>query len=107
MCQSKQSEVPAVKSPKSPWRRLFRQPVRPKLSRKVVTGARVNLNLYWSKFEEVTSFNRPSNVLLYASPSEQVVTSSDVTIAHDDNAINDNLANERTESGNKTNIANF
>lgn len=81
------------------------QPVRPKLSRKVVSGARVNLNLYWSKFEEVTSLNRPSNALLFASPPEQVVTSSDITIALDDNAINDNLANERTEIGNKTSIA--
>ncbi|KAK5641679.1 hypothetical protein RI129_010226 [Pyrocoelia pectoralis] len=44
-----------LKSPRSPWRQILRQPIKPRLSRKIIKSARVNLNCYWSKFEELSN----------------------------------------------------
>lgn len=60
------------------------QPLKPKLSRTIVSSARINLNKYWSKFEEVTS-NALPNLL---KPEEE-------------NVINDNLTNELREKQNR------
>ncbi|KAB0790369.1 hypothetical protein PPYR_15261 [Photinus pyralis] len=60
------------KSPRSPWRQL-RQPIKPRLSRKVIKSARVNLNRYWSKFEELSKGSETSTA---------------------DNEVNENICNE-------------
>ncbi|EFA08876.2 hypothetical protein TcasGA2_TC006577 [Tribolium castaneum] len=73
MCLS--HEMIKLRSPRS--RRLQREPLKPRLSRKIVAGARVNLNLYWAKFEEIARKN-----------------------CRLDNEINENLANELKELGN-------
>ncbi|KAL1494134.1 hypothetical protein ABEB36_009780 [Hypothenemus hampei] len=47
---------------RSPYRRnrLFLQMLRPRLSRRVIATARVNLNSYWSRFEELSNENSES-----------------------------------------------
>ncbi|XP_055691603.1 uncharacterized protein LOC129794770 [Lutzomyia longipalpis] len=37
----------------SAWRDMFKKPLRPKLPRHIVKSAKVNLNRYWHKFEEM------------------------------------------------------
>lgn len=58
---------------------LLLQPLKPKLSRKVVKGSKINLNQYWNKFQETVTF--------------PVLLQPEV-----DNEINDNLSNEWKES---------
>ncbi|KAF5291559.1 hypothetical protein FQR65_LT01872 [Abscondita terminalis] len=72
MCLKKE-----IKSPRSPWRQMLRQTIKPRLSRKVIKSARVNLNTYWNKFEELASSKAPL-----------------IEFAIIDNEINDNIHNE-------------
>ncbi|KAJ3646038.1 hypothetical protein Zmor_023649 [Zophobas morio] len=82
LCKDLPEMVCKPRSPRSPWRRHQREIVKPRLSRKIVSSARVNLNCHWAKFEEIADMvkitNRPSL----------------------DNEINENLANEIRELGN-------
>ncbi|CAH1383111.1 unnamed protein product [Tenebrio molitor] len=79
MCVCKELSGCKAKSPRSPFRR--HTPVKPRLSRKIVSSARVNLNCYWAKFEELTT--------------KPLIPCSAL-----DNEINENLANEMRELGN-------
>jgi hypothetical protein len=104
MCVCKELSGCKAKSPRSPFRRhtvslvlvqnsgdfdarsganldLSLQPVKPRLSRKIVSSARVNLNCYWAKFEELTT--------------KPLIPCSAL-----DNEINENLANEIRDLGN-------
>lgn len=75
------------------------QPVKPKLSRKITSSARLNLNRYWSKFEELLSpdkhpFGYAAAGLTNGAVNNQLIT-TDLT-----NEINENLANELRENNN-------
>lgn len=64
---------------------IMLQSLKPKLTRKVVNSARVNLNKYWNKFEELATAGRPLMSL---------------EINHNrrcDNEMNDNTINERLD----------
>lgn len=56
MCISK--EIPK-RTPRSPYRRHLSELSKPRLSRHVVKGPRVNLNNHWSKFEELHDMELP------------------------------------------------
>lgn len=43
----------------SDWTQLFRKPLKPKLTRKIVSSAKLNLNRYWHKFEELLTTDNP------------------------------------------------
>ncbi|KAJ8916800.1 hypothetical protein NQ315_005805 [Exocentrus adspersus] len=95
MCfRNKLTEALKAKSPRSPFRRHYREPIRPRLPRRIVPSARVNLNAYWSQFEELSK----SSVLTYDLSNTGDRFSSSM---YQDNEINDNLLNELMELGNK------
>ncbi|KAF2897490.1 hypothetical protein ILUMI_08689 [Ignelater luminosus] len=93
MCLKKENMQVAIKtkSPRSPWRHTTRQPAKPRLSRKVIRSARVNLNRYWNKFEEMAANKVPLTFI----PTEDCMFLSSV-----DNEINENILNEWREIGN-------
>ncbi|KAJ8956640.1 hypothetical protein NQ318_013994 [Aromia moschata] len=98
MCFCKMPEKAKPKTPsRSPWRRNLREPMKPRLSRKVVPGARVNLNAYWSKFEEMSK-QRDSLVTFDSPSSVEVFNNARYSTFHD-NEINENLVNELMELG--------
>ncbi|RZB40754.1 hypothetical protein BDFB_004709 [Asbolus verrucosus] len=76
------AEAAPSRAPANPA--VFSQPPRPRLSRKIVASARVNLNRYWSQFEEST---RPITVM-------------DGDRSSLDGEISGNLAEEIRELGN-------
>ncbi|XP_055703730.1 uncharacterized protein LOC129802156 [Phlebotomus papatasi] len=41
----------------SAWRNIFKKPLKPKLPRQIVRSAKVNLNRYWHKFEEMMTID--------------------------------------------------
>ncbi|CAG9767103.1 unnamed protein product [Ceutorhynchus assimilis] len=89
MCHKKtiMSDATNKKCPRSPFRRRnIGEPQRPRLSRRVIATARVNLNSYWSKFEELSKENVPL-------ATQQMPTAFMFSTYHD-NAINENLINE-------------
>ncbi|CAH0564383.1 unnamed protein product [Brassicogethes aeneus] len=81
-----------TRSPRSPWRRTLREPIKPRLSRKIITSARVNLNSYWSKFEATS---KPSMLDIDIS---HLLSSR---VSSSENEITDNIINELMELGNK------
>lgn len=64
---------------------LLLQPKKPKLSRKIVQSAKVNLNLYWNEFQ------------VDHLASEMDYLSMKIDSVHHQNAINENLSNELME----------
>lgn len=64
--------------------------MKPRLPRKIVSSARVNLNAYWSQFEELSK-----QLLTYDAADWSNAE------AYQENEINDNLINELMELGNK------
>lgn len=70
------------------------QPKKPKLSRKIVQSSKVNLNLHWDSFEED---DMTKDFDLSLKIHSDTTTSSNFVNVHVQNAINDNLANERAE----------
>lgn len=70
--------------------------MKPRLSRKIVSSAKVNLNAYWSQFEELS---KQASLLTYDSTNDWSNTT--VYSVYEDNEINDNLINELMELGNK------
>ncbi|KAJ8977228.1 hypothetical protein NQ317_003221 [Molorchus minor] len=94
---NKMPEAAKPKTPKSPWRRHLREPMKPKLSRKIVSNARVNLNAYWSKFEELSK--QRSSLVTFDTPSTIEVLNNTRYSTFQDNEINENLINELVELG--------
>lgn len=109
MCLIKDCESPEkeVSPPRSPWAKLLnRQNLKPKLPRKVVTSARVNLNKCWTKLGELMSSSPKPDLqnqevaqdeepILIAFPdfffpNEPV---KPLTTEDDDNAENQNILN--------------
>ncbi|VEN53028.1 unnamed protein product [Callosobruchus maculatus] len=83
--------------PRSPWRRQQRELPKPRLSRRIVPSARVNLNNYWPKFEEMSL--QGSVLATYdMSTSNEMLRSTLYSTFHD-NEINENLVNELMELG--------
>lgn len=79
---------------------LFRfsfQLLKPKLSRKIVPSARINLNNFWDAFEDVSK--QKSAVVTFESPNLAEVLRSTAFSTFHDNAINENLVNELLELG--------
>ncbi|KAF7271869.1 hypothetical protein GWI33_015288 [Rhynchophorus ferrugineus] len=83
--------LPKTTSPLSPRRRNIREPMKPRLSRKIIKSARVNLNCYWSQFEEVVK--QDSSLVTYQLP--------EMYTTYYDNEINENLINELLELSSK------
>nr|XP_023025595.1 uncharacterized protein LOC111513604 [Leptinotarsa decemlineata] len=90
------SKQKAPRTPRSPWRR-HRELMKPKLSRKIVPSARVNLNAYWSNFEDLSK--KGSVVTFDVPPSTADILRSSMFSAFHDNEINENLVNELLELG--------
>nr|CAI5838511.1 unnamed protein product [Callosobruchus analis] len=88
-------QSPRRVTPRSPWRRQQRELPKPRLSRRIVPSARVNLNNYWPKFEEMSL---QSSVSYEVSASNDIIRSSLYSAFHD-NEINENLVNELMELG--------
>ncbi|KAJ6650129.1 Enhancer of split mgamma protein [Pseudolycoriella hygida] len=57
---NKQNELQQDKTNKN-WTHLFRKPYKPKLPRKIVSSAKVNLNKYWHKFEDFFAADGKTN----------------------------------------------
>ncbi|KAJ8927609.1 hypothetical protein NQ314_019907 [Rhamnusium bicolor] len=96
---NKLPEMAKPKSPRSPWRRNLKEPMKPRLSRKIVSNARVNLNAYWSKFEELSKQKSP--LVSFDAPSTADVLNCARYSTFHDNEINENLINELMELGKK------
>ncbi|GJQ86091.1 hypothetical protein Trydic_g15248 [Trypoxylus dichotomus] len=109
MCLIHQENIESSqgKTTKSPWKRLIRQQLKPKLTRTVVHSAKVNLNRYWSKFEQISlSRGNLMTFLSVTNKSETITTppaTSDGSFLHqastmvEDNEVNDNIFNEIVE----------
>ncbi|KAG5895821.1 hypothetical protein JTB14_028525 [Gonioctena quinquepunctata] len=94
MSEANKQKTP--RTPRSPWRR-HKEPVKPKLSRRIVPSARVNLNAYWSKFEELSKHG--TSVVTFEIPSTSEILRSSMYSTFHDNEINENLVNELLELG--------
>lgn len=74
------------------------QSMKLRLSRRVVPSARVNLNLYFGKFEDLAKQNLP--LARFEMPSTSDIISTELRQLQME-AVNDNLINELLEYGNK------
>lgn len=61
-------------------------------------SARVNLNMYWSKFEDLANDN---NIVTIDLPSTADILRTSLFTTYHDNEINENLVNELMELGSK------
>ncbi|KAK9883114.1 hypothetical protein WA026_001313 [Henosepilachna vigintioctopunctata] len=82
MCISKEQ---LKRSPRSPYRRHLTELVKPRLSRAVVKGPRINLNHFWSTFEAMSAFKIP------------IIEIHHSNIQSLDKSIDDNLSDEFEE----------
>ncbi|CAH1981478.1 unnamed protein product [Acanthoscelides obtectus] len=90
-------QSPRRGSPRSPWRRQHRELPRPRMSRRIVPSARVNLNNYWPKFEEMST--QSSLLVTFDLPASSDILRSSLYSTFHDNEINENLVNELMELG--------
>lgn len=68
--------------------------MKPKLSRKITSSAKINLNLYWSRFEDQAASMRSSQSTKIIPSIELIHT----TAASIDTEINERLANDLSNS---------
>ncbi|GBP30525.1 hypothetical protein EVAR_94705_1 [Eumeta japonica] len=109
MCLVNENDLPKSPknaSPRSPWAKfLNRQNAKPRLPRKVVTSARVNLNKCWSKLGELISNSSarselPNSTTAYAEEEPILVPFTDFFYPSDPvKPENDKAENEGTGNG--------
>ncbi|XP_028132633.1 uncharacterized protein LOC114328079 [Diabrotica virgifera virgifera] len=92
---NKGADMNKTRSPRSPYRRQHREIIKPRLSRRIVPSARVNLNNYWLKFEEL--HNESASCATFDSPSTAELLRNSQYSTFQDNEINENLVNELLE----------